>query len=311
MVVADADEASGLWRSMVEMLKEHIHYKRRKFKEICRIADSLTIEEILIHLNYSKNYKSKHQNEIQRAYFSNKLFSLFIACTYYQNCKLPITITSEESDKSRVISLSCVNKVITHSLEKLNQHIKTVYIVGEGCASQFRWRYVFNLLTHIHPRWHYNKAHHGKDPMDGTGGTVKNLVYQQSFISKCSYQHSSRIRRICKLNHQCWLSVLDKSEFIQKPEEVSKATPISSTLKVHKVSHVRNGSHSFSNQFFKLSEHLEPFHVETYGVQCAHSANNINDESLCNNCYKRCIIEEEWLKCPVCYQLYHEDCFYI
>ena len=34
MVEADADEALGLWQSMVETLKEHIHYKWRQFKEI-------------------------------------------------------------------------------------------------------------------------------------------------------------------------------------------------------------------------------------------------------------------------------------
>ena len=54
---------------------------------------------------------------------------LFIACTYYQNGKLPITITTKEKDKSRVKSLSCVNKVIAHSLEKRNQQIKTVCIL--------------------------------------------------------------------------------------------------------------------------------------------------------------------------------------
>ena len=41
---------------------------------------------------------------------------------------------------------------------------------------------------------------------------------------------------------------LDKSTFIQEPEEVSKATPIPSTSKVHKVSSVCNSPHSFSNQ---------------------------------------------------------------
>ena len=59
---------------------------------------------------------------------------LFAACTYYQNGKLPITITTEESDKSGVKSLSCVNRVITHSLEKLNQQIKTVCILQAMCV---------------------------------------------------------------------------------------------------------------------------------------------------------------------------------
>ena len=51
MVEADADEALGLWQSMVEALKEYIHYKRMQFKEIRRITDSLTMEVILIHLD--------------------------------------------------------------------------------------------------------------------------------------------------------------------------------------------------------------------------------------------------------------------
>ena len=46
-----------------------------------------------------------------------------------------------------------------------------LYIVSDGCASQFRSRYVFSLLKHIHPditiEWHYNEAHHGKGPMMG------------------------------------------------------------------------------------------------------------------------------------------------
>ena len=60
--------------------------------------------------------------------------TLFTACIYYQNGKLSITITTAESDKSRVKSLSCVNKVITHSLEKLNQQIKTVCILQAMCV---------------------------------------------------------------------------------------------------------------------------------------------------------------------------------
>ena len=59
-----------LWQSIVETLKGHTHYKRTQLKEICRITDSLTMEETLIHLDFDKSYKSKHQNEFQCTYFS-------------------------------------------------------------------------------------------------------------------------------------------------------------------------------------------------------------------------------------------------
>ena len=114
-IVTDIDEALNLWQSMVEILKEHTHTKRRQFQLIRRLTDNLSAEQILIHLDYSENYKSKHQNEIQSAYFGNKSFSLFTACTYYNKGdivqKLPITVTTGESDKSRVASLSSSTKL--------------------------------------------------------------------------------------------------------------------------------------------------------------------------------------------------------
>ena len=95
------------------------------------------MEEILIYLDYSGNYKAKHQNEIQSAYFGNKFFSLFKACAYYRNSKLPIAITTEESDKSRVTSLSSVNKVITHSLEKSASKSELCILSAMGVPRNF------------------------------------------------------------------------------------------------------------------------------------------------------------------------------
>ena len=56
IVEADADEVLGLWKSMVETLKEHSHYKRRLFKETRLLKVRVTMEEILIHLGYSESY---------------------------------------------------------------------------------------------------------------------------------------------------------------------------------------------------------------------------------------------------------------
>ena len=139
MVEADASEVLDLWQSLVEMLKKHIQYKPRQFKEIHqmqfkeirRITDSLNMEEILIiakTINESIRTKSK-------AHISAKNHSAFSP-----NARIikMVTITPEKSDKSRVASLSCVHKVITYSLEKINQQIQTVYIVRNWCASKFQ-----------------------------------------------------------------------------------------------------------------------------------------------------------------------------
>lgn len=76
--------------------------------------------EILIHVDYCKNYQCQQKNEILSADFGHKSFSLLTAFTYlrltYDNemSYLLITIIIEASDKTQVKSLTCFNKNISH-----------------------------------------------------------------------------------------------------------------------------------------------------------------------------------------------------
>ena len=174
---------------------------------------------------------------------------------------------------------------------------------------------MFPAYSHMQPyiniEWHYNEAHHGKGPMDGIGGTVKNLVYRRVLSGDVVINTPKEFANFADQITSVDCIFLENTELLKEPEEVTKAPPIPSTLKIHKTQRVANGSNSFSNLFFKSSEDIEPFYTETYGIQCGHRVNNIDDESLCNNCYKMYVRREEWLKCPVCCQWYHEDCFYV
>ena len=188
-VTLSIEDAPTLWNSKVQRLKEHIFTKRQQQSKILYLKANIKVNEVLIHLHYSENYKSQDQNEIQSAHFGQASFSLFIACPYYRCSKtneiktMCTTITSEASDKSRMASITCVKKVIDHVLSKIVNKIDMVYIVSDGCASQFRSKFVFKLFTLIHPEigleWHCHEDHHGKESMDGIGGTVKNTVFRK------------------------------------------------------------------------------------------------------------------------------------
>ena len=60
-------------------------------------------------------------------------------------------------------------------MEERIDPIKKVIAWSDGNS-----RFVFMLLSTIdqaiNVEWHYNEAHLGKGPMDGVGGTIKNLV---------------------------------------------------------------------------------------------------------------------------------------
>ena len=193
-VTLSTEVALTLWNSKVQRLKEHIFNKRQKQSKISYLKANIKVNEVLIHLDYSENYKSQDQNEIQSAYFGHPSFSLFTACPYYRCSEtkeiktMPTTITSEASDKSRMALITCVKKVMDRVLSKIIKKMDMVYIVNDGCASLFWSKFVFKLLTLIHPEigleWQYNKAHYGKGPMDGIEGTVKTPLSAKSFLAK-------------------------------------------------------------------------------------------------------------------------------
>ena len=109
--------------------------------------------------------------------------------------KLPITLTTEEKVKRRAASMSCVNKVITHSINKINQTISNIYIVCDGCPTQFRSKFVFNFLIFFQKdvslEWHCNQTHHEKGPMDDIVGTIKNLVYR--VVWRCCHRYTKEV----------------------------------------------------------------------------------------------------------------------
>ena len=67
---------------MIKIPKWHVYTKPQQPVISC-LSDNVSAEQILYHLGYSEDYKLKHQNEIDIAYFSNHPFSIFAACTYY------------------------------------------------------------------------------------------------------------------------------------------------------------------------------------------------------------------------------------
>ena len=130
------------------------------------------------------NYSNKDQQEIQNANFGHNIFSIFMACCYFRGdgreliCK-NITVNSNATDHSRIAAQTCTVKVIKE-LNKTVQ-IAKVHVWSDGCAAQFRSRYVFDLIARIDRKyevtWYYNECHHGKGPMDGVGGTIKNKIF--------------------------------------------------------------------------------------------------------------------------------------
>ena len=97
-----------------------------------------------------RSFHAIHQT--QSAYFGHNTFSILTACAYYRTTggkvgNKNITVTSNATDHSRIAAHTCTMKVI----EELGQtvQIKKLNVWSDGCAAQFRSRFVFDLISRI------------------------------------------------------------------------------------------------------------------------------------------------------------------
>ena len=320
--------ALDLLKERLRTLKEHIYTKRAQVGSLEEIKNSLSVEDALIQVDYSENYENVQQGEVQSAYFGHTSFSIFTACCYFRSTtsgeieKECITVTSEASDHSRIAAMTCIDKVIDHIQQKFpDNSFENIHIWSDGCASQFRSRYVFMLLTYFKKdkniTWHYNERHHGKGPMDGIGGSLKNIVFRAvksgkvviSTPEEFALYPDKAIAGISSL-------YLPESDVIDEPEMVQSAPAIQGTLKIHKVERRFNKAGICQLRFHTLTQEIAPFYThwyrrETDAQVCGHEDGN-SDDNTCSHCHTKYADDgSDWLQCPLCTQWFHEVCFYL
>ena len=323
---ASFEEAVESMEEKLKVLKEHIYVKRVQYAAYVAQKEKLKPGELLVHVDFAENYKNDQQDEIQSAYFGHDSFSLFTSCCYYVGADNNINhqsfvIVTESSDHNRVTSMSSLKKVVELAEEKVDVTFDRIIVWSDGMGSQFRSRFVFRLLATILFRdkllsWFYNERHHGKGPMDGIGGTLKNVVYRKVKSKQVViYEPKDFAKAASKFVPSVQTVYLPSESEITEPEDIESAPAIKDTLQVHKFERCVNDNGDCSIKFFKTAAEVEPFHVQWYNasgrLMCDHIVCNVGD-NICAKCtIPYSSNDPVWLKCPSCEQWFHENCFYM
>ena len=157
--------------------------------------------------------------------------------------------------------VSCIDLVIKEIEKRIP--LTKVVLWSDGCAAQFRSRFVFRLLADYRPDMqvesNYNEAHHGKGLMDGIEGTVKKVVYRQVKSGNVTINSAERffdaanrfVPTITTLFH-------NEEDVLAEPDDINQAPSIPTTLKIHKFVRkiASDGATLFA--FYSLSNGKEP-----------------------------------------------------
>jgi len=165
--------------------------------------------------------------------------------------------------------------------------------------------------------WFYNERHHGKGPMDGVGGTIKNKVFRDVKSGKVHIKDAMSFAEYADLAIDNIISLyLSVNDVLEEPNDIDSAPKIPSTLEVHRVQREFTVDGVCKLQFFKVASDSLPFHEEFYRKDgdpevCDHPLLplSFNPDNTCATCKGNYLGHEDWLECKICEQWFHERCF--
>ena len=109
-------------------------------------------------------------------------------------------MVTDFSDHLRITAYCCISKAVTYFSEKYQKlpFKLTLRVWSDGCATQFGSCYEFSLILCydrlLNMSWFYNERQHLKGPMDGLGGTEKNVISKDSKSESAQSTHRKSLQ---------------------------------------------------------------------------------------------------------------------
>ena len=138
----------------------------------------------IVQIDFAENYTCVFQDEVQSAHWNQKELTVFTACVWKgakHITSYAVVAKSTVHDKSKY----CLSKNYLHEVllaAEIDGSTQSLNIPSDGHSSQFKNRFIANCLPltnaayHCQTAWNFFATSHGKGPVDGVGGALKQAV---------------------------------------------------------------------------------------------------------------------------------------
>ncbi|CAG9796386.1 unnamed protein product [Diatraea saccharalis] len=165
----------------------HIGTIVHQYQAVQNIKKNLTINDILIHVDFSENYCCKYSEEIQAVHFGGgrQQITMHTGVLYLRkdDAIKPVSFCSLSSDNRHdTMAVWAHLKPIFDWIKTQSLPISRLHMLSDGPVNQYKNKFMFEMvcryLKKIYPgikhfSWHYSEPGHGKGAPDGIGGTLK------------------------------------------------------------------------------------------------------------------------------------------
>jgi hypothetical protein len=164
-----------------------IHQYLIKVQQECiqELKNTQNDDEVIIFMDYSENYTTTSQREVQSAYYAKKQIGLFTAISYVGQREPVSYLFINDNISHGKEQIYHYKKIIINEVKSEQPNLKHITFVSDGAASQFKNKFMLSNLLYTEQdfqctgEWIFFPTSHGKNAVDGIGGTFKRNVYNR------------------------------------------------------------------------------------------------------------------------------------
>ena len=135
-------------KSQLRSFLIHTYVKRLQQQHFESLRDNVDGKEILIQLDFSKNFSFTEKNALQSAHWTNKQCTLFTVHFWVEkNQSQSLTYVSDCLNHDKVAVHRYVYSVLLFVRETCDQ-VEKINFFSDGPSSQFKQKYLFSNFEH-------------------------------------------------------------------------------------------------------------------------------------------------------------------
>jgi hypothetical protein len=170
---------------VVPLYVEHKALDYHQKKTMKNLKISLTLDDVLVHIDFAENYSCKYGREIQSIHFggNRRSITLHTGVKYHDKSVQSFCTFSKDPNHNPVAIWHHLQPILEEYVRG-DQVIKNLHFLSDSPSTQYRNKNMFYILIKkIIPMflsiesvtWNYSEAGHGKGAPDGVGGTIKRV----------------------------------------------------------------------------------------------------------------------------------------
>ena len=162
-----------------------LFYDKSLCKDLMKLHINRTLQEsstssCVVQVEFAENYSCVFQDKVQSARWNQKQLPIFTARLWtWSNHLMSFAVVSDSTVHNKETALAYLQEVL-HAAELSG--MKELKIWSDVPSSQLKNHYITYCLPlistayHCHCSWNCFATSHGKGPVDGVGGELKQII---------------------------------------------------------------------------------------------------------------------------------------